>query len=178
VQFNIIGEGPLRQWLQGVIDQLHMRDHIHLLGCKNQQEIIDCLQDSHLFVAPSVTAPDGNQDAPINVLKEAMAMGLPVLSTRHGGIPELVEDGVSGFLVPEYDVDQLAEKLLFLIQHPSCWVEMGSAGRHCIESRFNLHKLNDELVTIYQHLLHPEQAKPLVSPSPTLYSVPLEATGS
>ena len=56
---------------------------------------------------------------------EAMAMGLPVISTEHSGIPELVENGISGFLVKERDVDDLFEKLKYLIENPDIWVEMG-----------------------------------------------------
>ena len=119
---------------------------------KNQQEIIEILDKSQIFVAPSVTASDGNQDAPINVLKEAMAMGLPVVSTYHGGIPELVEDGISGFLVPERDVDALAEKLGYLIEHPEIWPQMGKAGRAYVEKNYDINRLNDRLVEIYQQI--------------------------
>jgi colanic acid/amylovoran biosynthesis glycosyltransferase len=105
------------------------------------------------FLAPSVTAADGNQDAPVNTLKEAMAMGLPVISTYHGGIPELVEDGVSGFLVPERDAKAIAQKLDYLISHPEIWVQMGRSGRRQVEDKYDMEKLNDELVKIYQNSL-------------------------
>ncbi|MDY7021423.1 MAG: glycosyltransferase, partial [Cyanobacteriota bacterium] len=111
IEYNIIGDGILKQSLEQLINDLNASEFIHLLGWKDEDEIIEILNQSHIFIAPSVTASDGNQDAPINVLKEAMAMGLPAISTYHGGIPELVEDGVSGFLVPERDAEALAEKL-------------------------------------------------------------------
>lgn len=153
IEFNIIGDGELRPKLERLIDRLNAGDFVNLLGWKNEQEIIEILRRSHLFIAPSVTAASGNQDAPINVLKEAMAMGLPVISTYHGGIPELVEDGVSGFLVPEKDADALAEKLGYLLDHPETWPQMGRAGRTYVEQHYDLHKLNDRLVNIYQQLL-------------------------
>jgi colanic acid/amylovoran biosynthesis glycosyltransferase len=156
IEFQIIGEGELREPLQQLIDHLGIHDRVHLVGEKNQREIIEILDRCHLFIAPSVTAQDGNQDAPINVLKEAMAMGLPVVSTLHGGIPELVEDGVSGFLVPERDADALAARLRELIEHPARWAVMGRAGRDRVEQRFNLNLLNDELVALYQRLLGAE----------------------
>ena len=152
IEYNIIGDGELKPELQKLIDELNVGD-VNLLGWKNEQEIIEILQRSHLFIAPSVTAADGNQDAPTNVLKEAMAMGLPVISTYHGGIPELVEEGVSGFLVPERDADALAQKLGYLLDHPETWAEMGRAGRTYVEQHYDLHKLNDRLVNIYQQLL-------------------------
>ncbi|MEN9223394.1 MAG: glycosyltransferase, partial [Thermostichus sp. BF3_bins_97] len=119
-------------------------------------------------LAPSVTASDGNQDAPVNVLKEAMAMGLPVISTWHGGIPELVQEGVSGFLVPERDPQALAERLSYLIQHPQRWSEMGRAGRSFVERVFDLETLNDELVRQYQRILREETPEPLTDPAPQL----------
>ena len=79
-----------------------------------------------------------------------MAIGLPVISTYHGGIPELVEDGVSGFLVPERDAEAIASKLQYLIAHPEIWNIIGAAGRERVEKYFNMQNLNDELVDIYQ----------------------------
>ncbi|MBE9061418.1 glycosyltransferase [cf. Phormidesmis sp. LEGE 11477] len=150
--FDIMGDGPLRPALAELIDSLQMTEVIHLRGWQNEDEIIDTLGRAHLFVAPSVTASNGNQDAPINVLKEAMALGLPVVSTYHGGIPELVEDGVSGLLVPERDADAIAQALTTLIEHPERWPEMGQAGRAYVEAHYSLDALNDRLVTLYQRL--------------------------
>ena len=84
---------------------------------------------------------------------EAMATGLPVLSTWHSGIPELVKDGVSGFLVPERDVVSLSERLVYLIEHPEIWPEMGRAGRAYVETNYDINKLNDRLIAIFQNLL-------------------------
>ncbi len=153
LEYNIIGDGVLKQHLQNLIDDLNANHFIHLLGWKDEDEIIKILNQSHIFIAPSVTAADGNQDAPVNVLKEAMAMGLPVISTYHGGIPELVEDGITGFLVPERNVELLAEKLGILIKNPQLWPEMGLSGRAYVEEHYNLHKLNDTLVELYQKTL-------------------------
>lgn len=153
LEYNIIGNGELKESFQRLIQELGVSHIVNLLGWKNEREIIEILDNSHIFIAPSVTAADGNQDAPINVLKEAMAMGLPVISTYHGGIPELVEDGISGFLVPERDADALAEKLGQLLEHPENWTKMGTAGRAYVETHYNLHKLNDDLVKIYQKIL-------------------------
>ena len=153
VEFNLIGDGPLRKDLEGLVEELKVGNVVKLLGWKDQGEVIEVLKDSHIFVAPSVTARDGDQDAPNNVLKEAMATGLPVVSTRHGGIPELVEDGHTGLLVPERDVGALADKLGHLIENPKLWPRMGMAARKCVEDRYNLDRLNDELVETYRRLV-------------------------
>ena len=151
IEYNIVGDGDLKEELQQLIQKLNITDKVKLLGSKNQQEIIEILDKSHIFIAPCVTGFDGNQDAPVNTLKEAMAMGLPVISTFHGGIPELVQDGISGFLVPERDVDALTQKLSYLIEHPE-WEKMGKAGRAYVEAHYEINKLNDELVEIYQQV--------------------------
>ncbi|WP_421655577.1 glycosyltransferase [Leptothermofonsia sp. ETS-13] len=157
LEYNIVGDGKLRQPLQRLIDTLGVGDRIKLLGQKSQQALIEILDRSHIFVAPCVTARDGNQDAPVNVLKEAMAMGLPVVSTHHGGIPELVEDGISGFLVPERDVAALGDRIGYLIEHPERWSEMGQAGRTYIETHYDINQLNDRLVELYQQVLEVPQ---------------------
>ncbi len=152
IEFNIIGDGELKEHFVQIIHELNIGDKVDLKGWKNQKEIISILDESHIFVAPSVTASDGNQDAPVNTLKEAMAMGLPVIGTLHGGIPELVVDGISGFLVPERDEKAIAQKLIYLIQHPEIWQQMGLYGRQQVETQYDINKLNSELVEIYQQV--------------------------
>jgi colanic acid/amylovoran biosynthesis glycosyltransferase len=159
IEYNIIGDGPLKEDFQKLIAELNISHIVKLLGWKQQQEIIEILNNSHIFIAPSITAADGNQDAPVNTLKEAMAMGLPVISTFHGGIPELVQDGISGFLVPERDTNAIAEKLSHLISHPEIWEQMGRAGQARVQEKYDMNKLNNELVEIYQQLLHAESIK-------------------
>lgn len=157
LHYDIIGEGGLRADLQQLIQQLGVSDCVHLLGKKQQTEIIETLRQAHLFIAPCVTSSTGDQDAPINTLKEAMAMGLPVVSTWHGGIPELVEDGVSGYLVPERDAGAIALKLTELMTHPEIWPQMGVAGRAKVLADYELNQLNDELVMHYEQLLQRQQ---------------------
>ncbi len=153
LEYWIIGDGPLRSSLSALIETLNLGDTVQLLGWKNQAELITLLDQAHLLIAPSVTASNGDQDAPVNTLKEAMAMGLPVIATAHGGIPELVEDGVSGFLVPEQDAGAIAAKLRHLIQHPEIWPLLGQAGRHQVETQYEIETLNDTLVSLYHQLI-------------------------
>ncbi|MBD2346053.1 glycosyltransferase [Anabaena subtropica] len=150
VEYYVVGDGPLHKNLQQLIDSLNVDKSVKLLGWMQQQELINILDRSHIFLSPNVTAADGNQDAPVNTIKEAAAMGLPVVSTFHGGIPEVVEDGISGFLVAERDADALAEKLQYLIDHPSIWQAMGEAGRKYVETHYDIHTLNNDLVKIYK----------------------------
>ncbi|MEA5567908.1 glycosyltransferase [Anabaena sp. UHCC 0399] len=153
IEYHIIGDGELKENLQQLIHSLNISEQVKLVGWKTQPEIIDILTQSDIFIAPSVTAKNGNQDAPVNTLKEAMIMGLPVIATTHGGIPELVEDAISGFLVPERDTDAIAEKLTYLIEHPEIWPSMGRAGHTFVKSHYDMNKLNDELVEIYRYVI-------------------------
>jgi colanic acid/amylovoran biosynthesis glycosyltransferase len=153
VEYRIVGDGPLKSELQDLIDSLNVEDKIKLLGWKRQEEIVNLTEWADIFLAPSVTSEDGDQEGIPVVLMEAMAQGLPILSTLHSGIPELIQDGVSGFLVSERDVEALTDKLEYLITHPEIWPEMGRAGRDHVERHFNIDMLNDRLVKLYQQLL-------------------------
>jgi colanic acid/amylovoran biosynthesis glycosyltransferase len=149
----IVGDGPLKQNLRNLCRDLAIENHVEFLGAKNHDEIVEILNTAHLFTAPSVTSRTSDQEGIPNVLKEAMAMGLPVVSTYHGGIPELVKDGISGFLVAERDFHALADRLGYLIDHPEKWLEMGRAGRQFVEKNYDKKKLNQQLVDIYHHVV-------------------------
>ncbi|MEO1394474.1 MAG: glycosyltransferase [Cyanobacteria bacterium J06634_5] len=153
IKYSIIGAGELQASLEALILQLKAEDAIKLVGPKDTTEVKATLRKSHCLLAPSVTAQDGNQEGIPVVLMEAMAMGIPVVSTYHSGIPELVEDGASGFLVPERDEQALAEKLAHMVAHPDGWADMGTAGRRKIEQQHNITQLNNRLVEIYEQLL-------------------------
>lgn len=151
INYYIVGQGPLREPLERLISELALGDRVKLLGSKTQQELLELYAQSHIFVLSSVTAANGDQEGQGLVLQEAQATGMPVLSTIHNGIPDGVLDGKSGFLVPERDVDALAAKLDYLINHPHVWPEMGRAGRAHVEANYDIEKLNDRLIEIYQN---------------------------
>jgi colanic acid/amylovoran biosynthesis glycosyltransferase len=158
VEYRIAGDGPLRSDLESLTNSLGVSDSVRFLGWRRQGEIADLMSWTDILIAPSVTSEDGDQEGAPAVLVEALAQGLPVLSTWHGGIPELVRDGESGFLVPERDVDALVEKLEYLIEHLEIWPEMGRAGRAYIERNYDINELNDRLVRLYHQLLQGELA--------------------
>lgn len=153
ILYRIAGDGPLRYELEALVRELGLEKEVMLLGAIKHDEVKDLMMASHIFVLSSITAKNGDEEGIPVVLMEAQALGMPVLSTIHAGIPELVADGVSGYLVPERDVDTLAEKLDCLIEHQELWSEMGQAGRQFVEEHFNIQILNKRLVTIYQGLL-------------------------
>ncbi|MBN2492304.1 MAG: glycosyltransferase, partial [Planctomycetes bacterium] len=152
VTYAVIGDGPLRPRLQALARDLPLADRVVFLGERTHAEVREQLARAALLVAPSVTAASGDEEGIPNVLKEAMAMGLPVISTRHAGIPELVEDGVAGFLVPERDVEMLAARIGELVADPERARAMGRAGQLHVRRHYDARGLNDELVDLYNRL--------------------------
>lgn len=153
VRYTIIGDGPLRGSLEELIVQLDLEERVTLMGARDHDAVHAALARSHIAVAPSITSRDGDQEGIPVSLMEAMATGMPVVSTLHSGIPELVRDGVTGRLVPEGDVDALARALGDLIDHPETWPELGRAARAHVVGHFDIDALNDRLVTVFEELL-------------------------
>ncbi len=153
IQYTIIGDGPLKSDLEMLVAELKISDMVHLVGWKQRDEVIEILNQSQIFLSPSITACNGDQEGIPVALMEAMAMGMPVVSTFHSGIPELIEDGISGYLVPERDVEALAGKLHLLTEHSGKWEEVGSAARRFVEAFFDVEQLTDHLVDIYKKLV-------------------------
>ena len=153
VRYTVVGYGELRQPLEQIAGELGIGAIVRFAGAQSQDEIAGMLQKSDVLLAPSVTAADGDAEGTPVAILEAQASGLPVVSTRHAGIPEIVDDGRSGFLVPEGSVQDLAESLARLSESPSLRQSMGNAGRAIVTERHDISKLNRELIRIYEGLV-------------------------
>jgi len=153
IKYIIAGNGPLKRDLEYQVESLGVSNYVEFLGAVDEDEVLKLYQQAHIFILPSAIAINGATEGQGLVLQEAQASGIPLITTFIGGIPEGVLDGKSGFLVPEKDVDALAERLEYLIEHPEIWPEMGRAGRKFVEERYNIKKLNQQLVEIYQDLI-------------------------
>jgi len=143
----------LGEEVEMLIQEFALTDSVTLAGFCTRAHLVDEYHRAQIFVLPSVTAVDGDQEGVPVVLLEAQATGLPVISTYHAGIPEAVLDGESGFLVPEKDIDALAEKICLLLERPQDWSEMGRLGRRHIEREFNLQEQVEKLECIYGRLV-------------------------
>jgi colanic acid/amylovoran biosynthesis glycosyltransferase len=152
ISYTIIGDGPLKPTLEKLIRDLRLQNTVELVGAFPQQEVLKRLHSAHLLLAPSVTAADGDQEGIPMVLMEAMATGLPVVSTQHTGIPELVQDGISGCLVPERDVDALEYALGRLLMRPYSWAGLGEAGRRRVLALHHIHLLNHRLAELLSQI--------------------------
>ncbi|WP_119154021.1 glycosyltransferase [Caldimonas tepidiphila] len=137
---RVIGDGPLREQLRRQIDEAGLGHCVHLLGARPQEEVRRELYRTSVFVLPSVVKANGDRDGIPVALMEAMACGAPVVSTRVSGIPELVEEGVSGLLVPPADAGRLAQALEQLLTRPALGAELARAAREKVESEFDVAK--------------------------------------
>jgi colanic acid/amylovoran biosynthesis glycosyltransferase len=148
---SIIGEG-LQNKLQKQIDALGLREHISLQGAKNIDEILQLYQQSDIFALPCVIARSGDRDGMPNVLLEAMALQLPVITTPVTGNTELVQDGTNGLMVREADANSLALAIERLINDPSLRRELGQQARQTILDEFDIHQTTVKLALIFQNM--------------------------
>ncbi len=151
--YDLVGDGPLRGRIEKLIRELGLEKAVTLHGYAEGKRLHDLMDAAHVLVLSSVTAADGDQECTPVSLMDAQASGIPVLSTRHSGIPEVVRDGQSGFLVAEHDVPALAERLLYLAGHPETWPQMGRAGREHVEQNYNCDRLTRRLVELYRETI-------------------------
>jgi colanic acid/amylovoran biosynthesis glycosyltransferase len=147
IRYDIIGEGPLRGHLQQLLRELGLVRQVRLLGAKMQGEVIQALLESDILLAPSLA-----EALPVSLM-EAHAVGLPVVATQVGSVDQIVQHGKSGLLAPPGDVPALCRHLSDLIQHPEMRAEMGRCGRGHVEQHFDIDRLNDRLVNLYENLL-------------------------
>jgi colanic acid/amylovoran biosynthesis glycosyltransferase len=135
--FTIAGEGPLQDKIWAQARDLGLSDSVFLRGFISQKELRELFYSSHIFLHPSETGIDGNQEGVPNSMLEAMASGLPVFATIHGGIPEAIENDRSGVLVTEKDHSALAAKLLELAITPERLSEIARAGAKSVAEKFD-----------------------------------------
>jgi len=152
VTLDILGDGRLRDRLGELIESLGIEASVRLLGALPHDAVRDRLDAADICLAPSVTAKDGDEEGLANSIKEAMAVGVPVIATDHGGTAELVADGVTGCLVAERDAAALADRVAWLIDHPAARQRIATAGRQAVEDGFDNRAIVTELVELYRRL--------------------------
>jgi glycosyltransferase involved in cell wall biosynthesis len=150
---TIAGEGPMRDELQKLAHELKIERSVSFTGFISQDQLRETYYRSHLFLHPSQTGHDGNQEGIPNSMLEAMASGLPVFATQHGGIPEAIESGVSGVLVPERDHKELAQALLDATQDPVFLSRIARSGAEVVRKNFDLRAQAQRLEDIYLRMI-------------------------
>ncbi len=150
---RIIGDGEEKEALAALGNDLNLQDCVHFVGAVPTTEIKPFYERADIFALPCVIDKDGNRDGIPNVIAEAMAMELPVVSTHISGIPELVQNGETGLLVEPHDVDALADALQSLMSQPAERTKMGKNGRKRVLSIFDSRVCLENLYTFYMNEL-------------------------
>jgi len=145
---EIFGDGPLENQLRALIEDLGLREHIQLPGPKLQHELRARLANANVFVLPSVPEAEGGMDNLPTVIMEAMATGLPVVSTTIGGIPEMVIENETGFLVQPQDTAALVEAVEKVTNDRSLGQRLGRAGYERAQNLFSIEKNVRELCAL------------------------------
>jgi glycosyltransferase involved in cell wall biosynthesis len=151
-RFVIWGDGPLRMDLEARIRTLGLTGSVEMRGATREPAL--ALKECQIFVLASLS------EASSNVILEAMATGLPVVGTRVGGTPGLVDDGRSGLLVPRGNAPALAEAILRLIEAPAIAAEMGAQGRARALAEFSMDRMNERIDRFYCRALSTVQGAP------------------
>jgi colanic acid/amylovoran biosynthesis glycosyltransferase len=148
----VAGDGPLRGELEALARELGVAERVQFVGAQTREQVAALLESADVFIAPSVTGADGDiEGIPVSIM-EAMATGLPVVSTRHSGIPELVVHGTTGLLVAEHDVAALAASIDTLVADAHARARMGAAGRAHVQLEFEIGALTSRLEGYYRAL--------------------------
>lgn len=147
LEYRIIGGGYLEIPLKKLVKKLGLTKIIYFLGPMTQGEAIQEMKKAHIFFLPSIS-----ESFPV-VLLEAQAIGLSIVATKVGGIPENIVDKKSGFLVPARDIKAMAKKIEYLIRNPEIRLQMGTFGRKRIIKNYDINKLNSGLIKIFQSLV-------------------------
>jgi len=152
-KFLIVGEGPLKVQLESLIKESGLSEQVELLGGQTQREIHELLTDAHVFLYAGIRDSNGREEAQGLVIQEAQAMELPVVVSNIGGVADGMIDNETGFLIPEKDVNLIAERLYMLKENPELRLSMGKRGREFVNHRYNLKQITDDLIDTYEKLL-------------------------
>jgi len=144
-ELEVIGDGPLQPSLERFVAERALGGRVFLRGRRDKAYVQAALASADVFALPSVTAADGDQEGIPVSLMEAMASGVPCLSTLHSGIPELIEHGRSGWLVPERDAVALADTLEAIQRGDFDVASIAHRARLTVEANFDQQRLHDQL---------------------------------
>jgi glycosyltransferase involved in cell wall biosynthesis len=148
LHLTIVGDGPMRSICENLITSTGVERSVQLVGSATPDEIRGYLADAFLFAQHSVVAGDGDSEGTPVAILEASAAGLPVVATRHAGIPDVVLDGETGLLVDEHDIDGMARAISALADDRVRARAMGSRGRARIATQFTMERHLDELAQV------------------------------
>ncbi|MCV2491799.1 glycosyltransferase [Geodermatophilus sp. YIM 151500] len=148
-RLRVLGDGPLRPELAGLRDRLGLREAVEFAGEVDRDGVLRAYQDADVFALTPWVPADGDRDGVPNVVVEAMACGLPVVTTDAGGVTEVVEHGRTGLVATPRDVGAIAGHLAELVTDPTRRRELGAAGRRRVEQGFDVRSAASELSAVF-----------------------------
>lgn len=149
LRYTVAGDGPERDFLERLAARLGVGDVVTFVGPQSQDRVRRLLGEAHIFLCPSVKDSHGRKEGIPVALMETMAAGVPAVATFHSGIPELITDGVSGLLVKERDVTEMANAIEKLNNNPELYTAIAQEGRSKVEREFNIRTLNERLEQLF-----------------------------
>ncbi len=150
IHFDVVGSGELENEVQELVRKLGLSNKVKLHGPLPNTTVKKLLSQSNAYILPSKVADDGDMEGVPVALMEAMSVGLPVISTYHSGIPELIDDGVNGFLVNEGDVEALSNAIYTVSRYDHSEIDkITSNARKKIENQFNNDKEVKALIDLF-----------------------------
>jgi glycosyltransferase involved in cell wall biosynthesis len=149
-QLRIVGDGPLLEAARRTAEELGVAGQVTFLGCQAREVVAEELVGASVFVQHSVTSASGDMEGWPVAIAEAMAAGLPVVATRHAGIPDQVTEGDSGFLVAEHDWQTMGERMVRLARDPDLRLPMGIRSRATAVRRFDQSQMVARLEEVLQ----------------------------
>lgn len=152
-KLTLIGDGENEELVKATIKRLSLQDSVQLMSFMEHTDFIYQLYKHDIFVLPSKTSKNGDIEGIPNVLKEAMASGMPVISTYHSGIPELIEDKKSGFLVEEKDHRGMLNRFDWILKNRKRTIEICRNARSHVENEFDIEKSVSKLELLYDKIL-------------------------
>lgn len=149
LRYRLVGDGPMRERYMEIVEKCGLSQNVVFFGKLTQDRVIEEYQKADIYIHPSVQSSEGDDEGIPTVIMEAQSCSLPVVSTFHTGIPEIVEDGVSGLLSKEHDCADISSNLTKLIIDSQRRLEMGNAGREIVLKEFNVDLLSKEMIVLY-----------------------------
>ncbi len=148
-RLTVAGEGPLAETLGELAEDLRIAHRVSFPGFVSQAKLRDLLYQSHLFIHPSITGPDGDREGVPNAILEAMASGLPVVASWHGGIPEAVEHGETGLLAPEHADADLAGEMIGIAGDRDRYTAMSANAARSVAANWEIQAQTRVLEALY-----------------------------
>jgi glycosyltransferase involved in cell wall biosynthesis len=154
VKLKIVGSGPLEGDLKSLINDLKLNRNVEILKNVSDEELLNLYNSSDLFILPSIVDSQGNTEGLGVVLLEAMACKVPVIGSNIGGIPDIIQDGETGLLVPEKNISELSKAVINLVENEDFRNKLANGGYKLVGDKFNWRKIAQSYINVYTQIMN------------------------